>query len=97
MVGWEVYEADRAEHAAHLVRRTARAEGLPATPEKPVLHGDHGATLKATPVLALRHWLGIKPSHSRPRVSDDNAHAEALFRTAKYRPEFSGKRLHPPG
>lgn len=33
-------------------------------------------------------WLGIAPSYSRPRVSDDNAFAEALFRTAKYRPEF---------
>ena len=34
------------------------------------------------------HWLEIKPSCSRPRVSDDNAFAETLFRTAKYRPEF---------
>ncbi len=55
---------------------------------RPVLHGDNGATLKATTVLAMLHWLGIKPSNSRPRVSDDNAFAEALFRTAKYRPEF---------
>ena len=30
--------------------------------------------------------LGIKPSHSRPRVSNDNAFAESLFRTAKYHP-----------
>jgi hypothetical protein len=36
----------------------------------------------------MLHWLGIAPSYSRPRVSDDNAFAEALFRTAKYRPEF---------
>lgn len=36
----------------------------------------------------MLHWLDIKPSYSRPRVSDDNAYAEALFRTAKYRPEF---------
>lgn len=36
-------------------------------------------------------WLGVKPSHSRPRVSDDNAYAESLFRTAKYRPEFPVK------
>src|ERR1700742_481592 len=55
---------------------------------KPVLHGDNGSTLKATTVLAMLHWLGVKPSYSRPRVSDDNAYAEALFRTAKYRPEF---------
>ena len=59
-----------------------------AKPVRPVLHGDNGATLKATTVLAMLHWLGIEPSYSRPRVSDDNAFAEALFRTAKYRPEF---------
>ena len=39
----------------------------------------------------MLHWLGVKPSYSRPRVSDDNAYAEALFRTAKYRPEFPAK------
>jgi transposase InsO family protein len=33
-------------------------------------------------------WLGVKASYSRPRVSDDNAFVESLFRTAKYRPEF---------
>ena len=88
IVGWEVHETDAAEHAAHLVRRTALAEGIAALADKPVLHGDNGATLKATTVLAMLHWLGIKPSYSRPRVSDDNAYAEALFRTAKYRPEF---------
>ena len=39
----------------------------------------------------MLHWLGIKPSYSRPRVSDDNAFAESLFRTVKYRPEFPAK------
>jgi transposase InsO family protein len=88
IVGFEVHDTDSAEHAAHLARRTAFAEGVHATPARPVLHGDNGATLKATTVLAMLHWLGIKPSYSRPRVSDDNAFAEAVFRTAKYRPEF---------
>lgn len=55
---------------------------------KPVLHGDNGSTLKATTVLGMLYWLGVKPSYSRPRVSDDNAYVESLFRTAKYRPEF---------
>lgn len=91
VVGWEVHEADHADHAAHLVQRTALAEGIAALGAKPVLHGDNGATLKATTVLAMLNWLGIKPSYSRPRVSDDNAYAEALFRTAKYRPEFPAK------
>ena len=88
IVGWEVHGEDSADHAAHLVRRTAFAEGIAARDTKPVLHSDNGATFKATTVLPMLHWLGVKPSYSRPRVSDDNAFAESLFRTAKYRPEF---------
>jgi putative transposase len=91
IVGFEVHDTDSADHAAHLARRTALAEGIHATPVKPVLHGDNGATLKGTTVLAMLYWLGIEPSYSRPRVSDDNPYAEALFRTAKYRPEFPAK------
>jgi transposase InsO family protein len=91
IVGWEVHDSDHADHAAHLVRRTALAEGIAAMDAKPVLHGDNGSTLKATTVLAMLNWLGVKPSYSRPRVSDDNAYAESLFRTAKYRPEFPVK------
>lgn len=88
IVGWEVHDSDDSVHAAQLVRRTALAEGIAAMPRQPVLHGDNGATLKATTVLAMLNWLGVKPSYSRPRVSDDNAFVESLFRTAKYRPEF---------
>ncbi len=91
IVGFEVHDSDDADHAAHLVKRTALAEGIHAMLTKPVLHGDNGSTLKATTVLAMLHWLGVKPSYSRPRVSDDNAYAESLFRTAKYRPEFPVK------
>jgi transposase InsO family protein len=91
IVGAEVHDSDDSDHAVHLVRRTALAEGIAALPTKPVLHGDNGSTLKATTVLAMLNWLGVKPSYSRPRVSDDNAYAESLFRTAKYRPEFPAK------
>jgi putative transposase len=91
VVGWEVHETDNSEHAAHLVRRTALAEDIAMLTSKPVLHGDNGSTLKATTVLAMLNWLGVKPSYSRPRVSDDNAYAESLFRTAKYRPEFPAR------
>ena len=71
IVGWEVHDTDDADHAAHLVRRTALAEGIAIMLTKPVLHGDNGSTLKATTVLAMLNWLGVKPSYSRPRVSDD--------------------------
>jgi hypothetical protein len=61
----EVHDTDSADHAAHLARRIALAEGVHAMPVKPVLHGDNGATLKGTTVLAMLYWLGIEPSYSR--------------------------------
>jgi len=76
-----VHETDDSQHAAQLLKRTALAEGIHAVKTKPVLHGDNGATFKATTVFAMLHWLRIKPSYSRPRVSDDNAFVESLFRT----------------
>lgn len=91
IVGFEVHESDDSDHAVELLRRTALAEGLHVITQKPVLHGDNGSTLKATTVLAMMYWLGLKASYSRPRVSDDNAFSESLFRTAKYRPEFPAK------
>lgn len=91
IVGFEVHQSDSSDYAVDLLRRTALAEGLHTLDHKPVLHGDNGSTLKATTVLAMMHWLGLKASYSRPRVSDDNAFVEALFRTAKYRPQFPVK------
>jgi transposase InsO family protein len=88
IVGHEIHQIEDGDLAAQLVKRTALAEGVHAMTQRPVLHGDNGAALKATTVLAMLHWLGIAPSYSRPRVSDDNAFVESLFRTAKYRPGF---------
>jgi transposase InsO family protein len=81
IVGWEVHDTDDADHAA-------LAEGVAVNQTKPVMHGDNEATLKATTALAMRNWLGTKPLHSRPRMSNNNAFAKSAFRTAQYRPEF---------
>jgi hypothetical protein len=35
--------------------------------------------MKATTLLAFMTWLGITVSHSRQRVSDDNAFVASLF------------------
>lgn len=91
IVGYEVHASETGEHAAQLLKRTALAEGIHAAKTRPVLHGDNGQALKATTVLAMLQWLGVTPSYSRPRVSDDNAFVESLFRTAKYRPGFPAK------
>jgi transposase InsO family protein len=91
IVGYEVHETELSEHAAALVRRTAVTERIDESLVKPVLHGDNGAVLKATTVLAMLQWLGISPSYSRPRVSNDNAFAESLFRTIKYHTGYPAK------
>ena len=80
IVGWEVHEAQSSVHARDLVQRTVWREL--------VLHGDNGSPLKGATVQALLSRLGITASFSRPGVSDDNAYAEALFRTLKYSPGF---------
>lgn len=88
IVAWEVHETESGEQAAALVRRAALSECIEVRTTKPVLHGDNGSNLKATTVLAMCHWLGIRTSYSRPRVSNDNAHIESLFRSMKYCPRF---------
>ena len=53
-----------------------------------VLHADNGSPMKGATLRVTLQRLGIEPSYSRPRVSDDNPYSEALFRTCKYRPDF---------
>jgi len=89
--GFEVHQRKDADHAAHLLKRTALPEGLHTMAHKPVLHGGNGSTLKASTVLAMLHWMGVKPSYSRQCVSDDNAFVESLFRRGKYCPEFPNR------
>ena len=45
----------------------------------------------AVPPARIVPMLADEGVYSRPRVSDDNAYAESLFGTAKYRPEFPTK------
>lgn len=89
IVGHEVQEAESAELAALLMRRTSLAEGLAGRPL--VLHSDNGCAMKGATMLATLENLGVLASFSRPRVSNDNPYAEALFRTCKYRPDYPRK------
>ncbi|MFT6590500.1 MAG: hypothetical protein ACJA2P_001346 [Rhodoferax sp.] len=65
IVGWEVHDSDHCDHAVHLVRRTALAQGIAALTDKPVLHGDNGSTLKATMVLAMLGWVSNPRTHAQ--------------------------------
>ncbi|HTR06822.1 MAG TPA: IS3 family transposase [Paraburkholderia sp.] len=89
IVGHEVQEVESAELAALLMRRASLAEGLAGRPL--VLHSDNGSAMKGATMLATLENLGVMASFSRPRVSNDNPYAEALFRTCKYRPDYPRK------
>jgi len=86
IVGWEVHENESATHSRDLVQRTVWKESCVDRPL--VLHGDNGGAVKGQTVQAMLGKLGVTPSFSRPRVSDDNAFVESLFRTCKYVPGF---------
>lgn len=89
IVGHEVHVAESAELASLLLRKASLAEGLAG--RAVVLHSDNGSSMKGATMLATLEKLGIMPSFSRPRVSNDNAYAESLFRTCKYRPNYPSK------
>lgn len=80
----EVHGNESSEHAGHLLARGCLREQMAGRPL--VLHSDNGTAMKGANMLATMYELGVVPSFSRPRVSNDNAYAEALFRTAKYCP-----------
>jgi transposase InsO family protein len=89
IVGWEVYEEESMDLASDLATRASTAEGI--RPGELVLHSDNGGPMKGATMLATLQRLGIAASFSRPRMSDDNAMCEAIFRTLKYRPGFPRK------
>lgn len=87
IVGWEVWPEESADHASELIRRTClRQKRLTTMPL--VLHSDNGSPMKGATMLAALYDLGITPSNSRPRVSNDNPYSESLFKTLKYRPNY---------
>jgi putative transposase len=89
IVGWEVYEEESSELASQLVIKAYLREGIAGMPL--VLHSDNGSPMKGASLLETLYRLGIMKSYSRPRVSNDNAYAESIFRTCKYRPDYPYK------
>lgn len=82
----EVHEMESGELASALVQRAVMSEQCFRTPL--ILHSDNGSPMKSQTLRAKLEELGISASHSRPRVSNDNAFAESLFRTLKYCPAW---------
>ncbi len=90
IVGWEVWDEESMYHSSELIKRTCLAQGR-LTTSPLVLHSDNGTPMKGSTMLETLYSLGITPSNSRPRVSNDNPYAESIFKTLKYRPNYQPK------
>jgi putative transposase len=88
IVGWEIWEEESSEYASQLMRRTVLSEQGVIRKSPLILHSDNGSPMKGATLLETLYSLGITPSRSRPRVSNDNPYAESMFRTYKYRPDY---------
>jgi transposase InsO family protein len=86
IVGWTLQAEESAEHAKAMIGAACEREGVER--DQLVIHSDNGGPMKAATLLAFLQARGVIPSFSRPGVSNDNPFSEALFRTAKYRPEY---------
>ena len=87
IVGWEIHNEESEDLAQKMFSRVSLERNLNGVK----LHSDNGNPMKGATMLMTLYALGVLPSFSRPRVSDDNPFSEALFKTIKYMPLYPGK------
>jgi len=86
VVGWMVAPRETATLAERLIAETCERQGIGRG--QLTLHADRGSSMRSQTVALLLADLGVTQTHSRPYTSTDNPYSEALFKTAKYRPEI---------
>ncbi len=88
VVGGTLAKTESGSLAVQLIADAAHREGI--QPDILTLHADRGAAMRSKTVAELLDDLGVVRTHSRPRVSNDNAFSEAQFKTVKYSPYYPG-------
>jgi putative transposase len=89
IVGWTIATQELASIAERFLRETCARHGIAAG--QLTVHSDRGTQMTGSPVTDLFSELGVAPSLSRPRVSNDNPFSESHFRTAKDDFEYPGR------
>lgn len=89
VVGWLLADRECAELSKRLLEKTYQKHKV--QPGKLTIHADRGAPMKSKSVQQLLADLDVQPSHSRPRVSNDNPFSESGFKTLKYCPDFPAR------
>jgi transposase InsO family protein len=84
IVGWEVHNRESQDISSDMFIRLKSKLKLNGIN----LHSDNGNPMRGSTILATLQQLGVTPSFSRPRTSDDNPYSEALFKTLKYKIDY---------
>lgn len=89
IVGWDVLETESDGDAVPTLNEALNSEGISGKNLR--VHADNGNPMRGSNMLATLLDLGVRPSFSRPSVSNDNPHIESLFRTMKYTAAYPTK------
>ena len=89
VVAWMLADRESVALAHRLIKTACHRHHIAR--EQLTVHSDRGSVQTAKDWQALFEDLGIVRSLSRPRVSNDNPHSEALFKTTKYAPTYPGR------
>jgi len=77
IVYWEVHESQSELIASQMIDSACLKEKIERG--QIVLHADNGRPMKGATMLSTLERLGVTPSFSRPRVSDDNPYIAQAF------------------
>lgn len=86
VVGWMIAHKESKQLATRLIHQTCVRHKIQK--EQLTIHADRGSSMRSKAVSELLCDLGVKKTHSRPYVSDDNPYSESQFKTLKYHAGF---------
>lgn len=89
VVSWRLEHSESSQLAKELIAEAYNKQGV--QPGQLAIHADRGTSMTSKTLAQLFADLGVTKSHSRPRVSNDNAFSESQFKTMKYRPDFPAR------
>jgi len=92
VLAWMLSRKENSALSQQLMREALARYPLAA--KSLTIHQDRGSPMIAHGYLDLLGELGATASHSRPRVSNDNAFSESQFKTLKYQPDYPRRFAH---
>ncbi|MBK8266461.1 MAG: DDE-type integrase/transposase/recombinase [Nannocystis sp.] len=81
VIGWTLAGREDTTIAKNMMKEAYTKQGI--EPDQLTIHADRGAVPTSRGLSELYRELGVRSSHSRPRVSDDNPFSEAHFKTVE--------------